>query len=91
MNCKADIFRIGTHFQRQNCLCYQLTGVGADDPGAEYALVFLIEKYLGQTFIAIQSSDRPLAAQGKAPFSYSIPCALASVSLKPIHATSGSV
>ena len=36
-------------------------------------------------------SARPLAAQGNTAFSYSTPCALASGSESPIHATSGSV
>ncbi len=36
-------------------------------------------------------SARPDAAQGNVPFSYATPCSLASVSVSPIHATSGSV
>ena len=34
---------------------------------------------------------RPLAAQGKSPFSYSIFCSLTSLSVNPTHAISGSV
>ena len=36
-------------------------------------------------------SERPLAAQGKTPLPYLTPAALASVSVTPTQATSGSV
>jgi hypothetical protein len=70
----------------------QFAGVDADDAGADDPAGFSLSM-ISLVMPSVRAMDRarPLAAQGKAPFSMSIPFALASVSVTPTQATSGSV
>jgi hypothetical protein len=86
---KADVLRVRAQLEREYGLG-ALAGVGPDLTRAQEAAALGIEQQLGHAFVAGEAERAPDAAQGKVPFSSAIPWALASVSERPIQATSGS-
>ena len=88
----ADVGGVGAHLDGQGGLGDQVAGVGADDAAADDPLGGLVEQHLGHALVAAQR-QRPAAdaAHGNTPLPYLIPAALASFSVSPTQATSGSV
>jgi 1-hydroxy-2-methyl-2-(E)-butenyl 4-diphosphate synthase len=87
----ADVFHVRAHLQRQHGLADQFAGVGADDAGAEDALGLGVEQQLGQALVAVDAERATARGPGEDALLEAMPLALASVSVRPIQATSGSV
>ena len=88
---QADVGGVGADLDGQRGFGDEVAGVGADDPGADDPVVGLVEQHLGQALVPPRDSERPEAAQGNTPLPYLTPAALASFSVTPTQATSGSV
>ena len=88
----ADVLGVRAHLERVDGLGDQLAGVDADDPGAEQPARARLEQQLGHALVAAQRQR----AAGGGPREHGLLVLDArrpwpSVSVSPIHATSGSV
>jgi hypothetical protein len=91
VNGEADVMGIGAHLDRESCFRDQVASIWSNDATTNDAIGRLIEQDLGDPFVAPSERDRPDAAQGNTPLPYFTPLALASFSVSPTQATSGSV
>ncbi len=87
----ADVAGVGAELDGQARFSDEVPGGGADDAAADDAVGGSSNSTLVMPSSRPRLSDRPLAAQGNTPLPYLIPAALASFSVTPTQATSGSV
>ena len=91
MDRQADILGIGAEFDGQRCLSDEVASGGPDNPAADDALSGFVEQDLGQALVAAKRQRTPGGSPRETPLPYLTPAALASFSVVPTHATSGSV
>jgi hypothetical protein len=87
----ADVFHIGTHFQCKYGFADEFAGARADDAGAEDAFGLGVEQQFGQALVAVNAERSAACSPGEDAFFVGDVLCLASVSVRPIQATSGSV
>jgi hypothetical protein len=91
MDREAYVRRIGAHFDCKRGFGDEVSRRWSDDAAPDDTLMFLVEQDFLVPSSRPRNSDLPLAAHGKTPLPYLTPLALASISVRPTHATSGSV
>ena len=72
-------------------LADHVAGMGTDDAAAEHAVRLGVEQQLGEALVAAIGDGPAGGVHGNRPFFSLMPLALASSSVRPTHATSGSV
>ena len=89
---ERDVLGVGAHLEREHGLGDQLAGADADDAGAEQPLGARLEQQLRHALVPPerQRAARRRPREGRL-LVLDARRALASVSVSPIHATSGSV
>ena len=88
---EADVLGLAAHFDRQRGLGDKVAGVGADDAATDQALRFLVPQRLGQAFVAPERQRTPARRPGERRLAVSEALRMASASVTPTQATSGSV
>ena len=91
MDRQADILGVSAEFDRERSLSDQIASRGADDSAADDALGGFVEQDLGQALVAAKRQRAAGGSPGETPLPYLMPAALASFSVIPTQATSGSV
>ncbi len=91
MDCVADVFGFGTHFDGESDFSQEVACVDADDRSANDAVCVFVEDEFSEAFSASDAYGATAGNPGNLATPMLSPFALASVSVIPIQAISGLV